>query len=97
LGGRNRWISEFEASLVYKVSFRTEKPCLEKPKKKKKKQKTTTTTTKRTCITVAEDIVSYSRSCFCHVATVNLQLQLHVDLTPLTSSGHAHSHIQTYK
>jgi hypothetical protein len=23
LGGRGRWISEFEASLVYKVSFRT--------------------------------------------------------------------------
>jgi hypothetical protein len=35
LGGRGRWISEFEASLLYKVSFRTargytEKPCLEK-------------------------------------------------------------------
>jgi hypothetical protein len=43
LGGRGRWISEFEASLVYKVSSRTvratEKPCLEKPKKKKKKKK----------------------------------------------------------
>jgi hypothetical protein len=42
LGGRGRWISEFEASLVYKVSSRTaratEKPCLEK---------TTTTTTKK--------------------------------------------------
>jgi hypothetical protein len=23
LGGRGRWISEFEASLVYRVSFRT--------------------------------------------------------------------------
>ncbi|EDL07105.1 mCG1028373, partial [Mus musculus] len=39
-GGRGRRISEFEASLVYKVSSRTtrgytEKPCLEKPKKKK--------------------------------------------------------------
>ena len=43
-GGRGRRISEFEASLVYKVSFQdsqdyTEKPCLEKPKKKKKKKK----------------------------------------------------------
>jgi hypothetical protein len=41
LGGRGRRISEFEASLVYKVSSRiaraTKKPCLEKPKKKKKK------------------------------------------------------------
>jgi hypothetical protein len=37
LGGRGRRISEFEASLVYKVSSRTaratEKPCLKKPKK----------------------------------------------------------------
>jgi hypothetical protein len=45
LGGRGRWISGFEASLVYKVSSRTarasytEKPCLEKPKKKKKKER----------------------------------------------------------
>jgi hypothetical protein len=37
LGGRGRRISEFKASLVYKVSSRTaraiytEKPCLEKP------------------------------------------------------------------
>ena len=41
LGGRGRRISEFEASLVYKVSSRTaqgytEKHCLEKPRKKKK-------------------------------------------------------------
>jgi hypothetical protein len=43
LGGRGRWISEFEASLVYRVSSRTaratqRKPCLEKPKKRKKKK-----------------------------------------------------------
>jgi hypothetical protein len=40
-GGRGRQISEFEASLVYKVSSRTARaiqrnPVLEKPKKKKK-------------------------------------------------------------
>jgi hypothetical protein len=39
-GGRGRWISEFEASLVYRVSSRisqdyTEKPCLEKQNKTK--------------------------------------------------------------
>jgi endonuclease YncB( thermonuclease family) len=43
LGGRGRQISEFEASLVYKVSSRTaratEKPCLQKPKTKTKKKK----------------------------------------------------------
>jgi hypothetical protein len=33
LGGRGRWISEFEVSQVYRMSFRTaiaEKPCLNK-------------------------------------------------------------------
>ena len=39
--GRSRWISEFEASLVYKVSSRTAKatqrnPVLKNQKKKKK-------------------------------------------------------------
>jgi hypothetical protein len=49
LGGRGRWISEFEASLVYKVSSRTaraiqrnpvsKKPKIKKKTKKKKKKK----------------------------------------------------------
>jgi hypothetical protein len=44
LGGRGRWISEFEASLVYKVSSRTARaiqrnPVSKKQKKKKKKRK----------------------------------------------------------
>jgi hypothetical protein len=44
LGGRGRQISEFEASLVYRVSSRTaegntEKPCLGKKKKKKERLK----------------------------------------------------------
>jgi hypothetical protein len=44
LGCRSRQISEFETSLVYRVSSRTakgytEKPCLKKPKKKKEKEK----------------------------------------------------------
>jgi hypothetical protein len=43
LGSRGRWISEFEASLVYKVSSRTARatqrnPVSEKKKKKKKKK-----------------------------------------------------------
>jgi hypothetical protein len=43
LGGRGRWISEFEASLVYKVSSRTAKtiqrnPVSKKQNKKKKKE-----------------------------------------------------------
>jgi hypothetical protein len=44
LGGRGRWISEFEASLVYKVSSRTARtaqrnPVSKKPKKKNQKKK----------------------------------------------------------
>jgi hypothetical protein len=44
LGGRGRWISEFEASLVYKVSSRTTRaikrnPVSKNQKKKKKKKK----------------------------------------------------------
>jgi hypothetical protein len=44
LGGRDRQISDFEASLVYKVSSRTVRdiqrnPDSKKPKKKKKKKK----------------------------------------------------------
>jgi hypothetical protein len=43
LGGRGRWISEFEASLVYRVSSRTARatqrnPVLKNQKKKKKKR-----------------------------------------------------------
>ena len=44
MGGRGRQISEFEASLVYKVSSRTaraEKPCIERKKPKTKKPKKT--------------------------------------------------------
>jgi hypothetical protein len=44
LGGRGRQISEFEASLVYKVSSRTARatqknPVLKKKKKKRKEKK----------------------------------------------------------
>jgi hypothetical protein len=43
LGGRGRWISEFEASLVHRVSSRTARatqrnPDLEKKKKRKRKK-----------------------------------------------------------
>ena len=46
MGGRGRRISEFEASLVYKVSSRTARatqrnPVSKKPKQKTNKQKTT--------------------------------------------------------
>jgi hypothetical protein len=37
LGGRGRWISEFEASLVYRVSPRTAKAIQRNPVSEKKK------------------------------------------------------------
>jgi hypothetical protein len=37
LGGRSRWISEFEASLVYKVSSRTARAIQRNPVSKNKK------------------------------------------------------------
>jgi hypothetical protein len=51
LGGRGRQISEFQGSLVYKVSSRTARdiqrnPVSKKPKKKKKKKTKTKTATK---------------------------------------------------
>jgi hypothetical protein len=43
LGGRGRWISEFEASLIYRVSSRTvralHRNCLKKQNKTKQKTK----------------------------------------------------------
>jgi hypothetical protein len=55
LGGRGRRISEFEASLVYRVSSRTARviqrnPVLKKNKKKPKTQKQTNKQTKRSGI-----------------------------------------------
>jgi uncharacterized protein (DUF2252 family) len=41
LGGRGRWISEFEASLVYKVSSRAARAAQRNPVSKKKKTKQT--------------------------------------------------------
>jgi hypothetical protein len=46
--GRGRQISEFKASLVYKVSSRTARAIQRNPVSKKQKTKTTTTTTKKT-------------------------------------------------
>jgi hypothetical protein len=39
LGGRGRWISEFEASLVYRVSSRTARATQRNPVSKKKEKK----------------------------------------------------------
>jgi hypothetical protein len=43
-GGRGRWISEFEASLVYRVRFQdsqgyTEEPCLKQTNKQKNERR----------------------------------------------------------
>jgi hypothetical protein len=51
LAGRGRWISEFEASLVYKVSSRTARAIQRNPvsKKKKKQNKNKKQTNKKLC------------------------------------------------
>jgi hypothetical protein len=41
LGGRDRWISEFKASLVYRVSSRTARAIQRNPVSKKTKNKQT--------------------------------------------------------
>jgi hypothetical protein len=47
LGGRGRQISEFEASLVYKVSSRTARAIQRNPASKNKKKKQTNKQTKK--------------------------------------------------
>jgi hypothetical protein len=46
LGGRGRWISEFEASLVYRVSSRTARATQRNPVSKKPKNPKTQNTKK---------------------------------------------------
>jgi hypothetical protein len=48
LGGRGRWISEFEASLVYKVSFRTARATQRKPVSKTEREREREREQKRT-------------------------------------------------
>jgi hypothetical protein len=48
LGGRERWISEFEASLVYRVRSRTARVLQRNPVKKTKQNKTKKQTNKKT-------------------------------------------------
>jgi hypothetical protein len=48
LGGRGRQISEFEASLVYKVSSRAARAVQRNPVSRKKKNKQTKTKNKKT-------------------------------------------------
>jgi hypothetical protein len=46
LGGRGRWFSEFEASLVYRVSSRTARATQRNPVSKKKPKQTNKPTKK---------------------------------------------------
>jgi hypothetical protein len=46
LGGRGRWISEFEASLVYRVSSRTARATQRNPVSKNKNKQTNKQKTK---------------------------------------------------
>jgi hypothetical protein len=56
LGGRGRWISEFEASLVYRVSSRTARVTQRNPvSKKKKKKKTKQKHKKKRCQNLSQE------------------------------------------
>jgi hypothetical protein len=64
LGGRGRQISEFEASLVYKVSSRTAKATQRIPvlkKSNKTKQKTKSSMLKKKCLSGYSDKDLYSQ------------------------------------
>jgi hypothetical protein len=55
LGGRGRWISEFEASLIYRVSSRTARatqrnPISKNQKRKEKKRKEKKRKEKKKCV-----------------------------------------------
>jgi hypothetical protein len=62
LGGRGRRISEFEASLVYKVSFRTARATQRNPVSKNQKRKQTDIQSIEVC--QAEDISIIDSQCF---------------------------------
>jgi hypothetical protein len=55
LGGRDRQISEFEASLVYKVSSRTARAIQRNPVSKKKKEKKKETKELRIAKTISKE------------------------------------------
>jgi hypothetical protein len=59
LGGRGRQISEFEASLVYRVSSRAARATQRNPVSKNKRQKTTTTTTKSHIMPINFPVYTY--------------------------------------
>jgi hypothetical protein len=59
LGGRGRWISEFEARLVYKVSSRTVRATQRNPVlKNQKKKKNPSVASKKYTVTSRIDITS---------------------------------------
>jgi hypothetical protein len=68
LGGRGRRISEFEDSLVYRVSSRTARAIERNPvskqktkKKKKQKKKTKTKTNKQTSLLIGTNKISLEK------------------------------------
>jgi hypothetical protein len=54
LGSKGRWISEFETSLVYRVSSKTARAIQRNPVLKKQKQKQKTKTNKQKRFKVSE-------------------------------------------
>jgi hypothetical protein len=66
LGGKGRWISEFEASLVYRVSSRTARAIQRNPISKNKQTKTNKQTNKKTTDASTKYYIQQSRSITAH-------------------------------
>jgi hypothetical protein len=62
LGGRGRWISEFEASLVYKVSSRTARAIQRNPVSKNKKQTNKQTKSEAMALNCHENVFTFPGS-----------------------------------
>jgi hypothetical protein len=75
LGGRDRWISEFEASLVYKVSSRTARATQRNPVSKNK----TTTTNKQTNKQTKKDLFILLHKYGCFACMYICALCVHAD------------------
>jgi hypothetical protein len=74
LGGRGRWISEFEASLVYKVSSRTARATQRNPVSK---NKTKQNKTKKKTKTKTEKLKAILRHLYSMAGPVATQLPHH--------------------
>jgi hypothetical protein len=83
LGGRGRWISEFKASLVYKVSSRTARAIQRNPVSKKQQQQQQKQKQKKTACSRLKE----PRSGLCELRRVFRRLELSVGRLAAPKAG----------